>query len=234
LELANGEMRAGADLHQLVEDARMIRSMLHGLHTRYNRTVVEQAAIAGALNPEALSTKEKAQATADRVAARLDMIAEDMERGWTGHVNDDGGLRFERVLRGVKDVVVLDMGLIASTDAKRIDNMSHHLDEIYGKLPVLRRKDATETISGPISLLNTIFANGKKGLTMQRYKGLGEMNAEQLWETTLDPNARSLLQVKIGDAQDADGVFAKLMGDEVEPRREFIQENALNVSNLDV
>ena len=234
LELANGEMRAGADLHQLVEDARVIRNMLHGLNTRYNRTVVEQAAIAGALNPEALSTKEKAQETADHVAARLDLIAEDMERGWTGHVNDDGGLRFERVLRGVKDVVVLDMGLIASTDAKRIDNMSHHLDEIYGKLPVLRRKDTTETISGPIALLDTIFANGKKGLAMQRYKGLGEMNAEQLWETTLDPNARSLLQVKIGDAQDADAVFAKLMGDEVEPRREFIQDNALNVSNLDV
>ena len=234
LELANGEMRAGADLHQLVEDARTLRQLLHGLHTRYNRNVVEQAAIAGALNPEALASNEKAQQTADQVAARLDLIAEDMERGWTGHLEQDGGLRFERILRGVKDVVILDMALIASADARRINNMSHHLNEIYGKLPILRRKETSETITGPIALLDSIFASGKKGLTMQRYKGLGEMNAEQLWETTLDPNARSLLQVKVGEAADADAVFAKLMGDEVEPRREFIQDNALNVSNLDV
>ncbi len=234
LELANGEMRAGADLHQLVEDARTLRQLLHGLHTRYNRNVVEQAAIAGALNPEALASNEKAQQTADQVAARLDLIAEDMERGWTGHIEQDGGLRFERILRGVKDVVILDMALIASADARRINNMSHHLNEIYGKLPILRRKETSETITGPIALLDSIFASGKKGLTMQRYKGLGEMNAEQLWETTLDPNARSLLQVKVGEAADADAVFAKLMGDEVEPRREFIQDNALNVSNLDV
>lgn len=234
LELANGEMRAGADLHQLVEDARTLRQLLHGLHTRYNRSVVEQAAIAGALNPEALASNDKAQHTADQVAARLDLIAEDMERGWTGHIEQDGGLRFERILRGVKDVVILDMALIASADARRINNMSHHLNEIYGKLPILRRKETSETITGPIALLDSIFASGKKGLTMQRYKGLGEMNAEQLWETTLDPNARSLLQVKVGEAADADAVFAKLMGDEVEPRREFIQDNALNVSNLDV
>ena len=234
LELANGEMRAGADLRQLVEDARTLRQLLHGLHTRYNRSVVEQAAIAGALNPEALASNEKAQQTADQVAARLDLIAEDMERGWTGHLEQDGGLRFERILRGVKDVVILDMALIASADARRINNMSHHLNEIYGKLPILRRKETSETITGPIALLDSIFASGKKGLTMQRYKGLGEMNAEQLWETTLDPNARSLLQVKVGEAADADAVFAKLMGDEVEPRREFIQDNALNVSNLDV
>ncbi len=234
LELANGEMRAGADLHQLVEDARTLRQLLHGLHTRYNRSVVEQAAIAGALNLEALASNEKAQQTADQVAARLDLIAEDMERGWTGHIEQDGGLRFERILRGVKDVVILDMALIASADARRINNMSHHLNEIYGKLPILRRKETSETITGPIALLDSIFASGKKGLTMQRYKGLGEMNAEQLWETTLDPNARSLLQVKVGEAADADAVFAKLMGDEVEPRREFIQDNALNVSNLDV
>ena len=234
LELANGEMRAGADLRQLVEDARTLRQLLHGLHTRYNRSVVEQAAIAGALNPEALASNEKAQQTADQVAARLDLIAEDMERGWTGHIEQDGGLRFERILRGVKDVVILDMALIASADARRINNMSHHLNEIYGKLPILRRKETSETITGPIALLDSIFASGKKGLTMQRYKGLGEMNAEQLWETTLDPNARSLLQVKVGEAADADAVFAKLMGDEVEPRREFIQDNALNVSNLDV
>ncbi|MHC5306377.1 DNA topoisomerase (ATP-hydrolyzing) subunit B [Bartonella sp. LJL80] len=234
LELANGEMRAGADLRQLVEDARMLRQLLTGLHTRYDRAVVEQAAIAGALNPEALSTPEKAQAAADRAALRLDLIAEDMERGWTGHVGEDGGLRFERVLRGVKDVVVLDMGLIGSADARQIDRLSQRLGEVYGQPPVLRRKDKTEPMSGPVALLDSIFANGKKGLALQRYKGLGEMNAEQLWETTLDPDARSLLQVKVTDATDADSLFSRLMGDEVEPRREFIQENALSVANLDV
>jgi DNA gyrase subunit B len=108
------------------------------------------------------------------------------------------------------------------------------LKDIYDIPPVLVRRDGETEISGPRSLLDSIFAAGRKGLSMQRYKGLGEMNAEQLWETTLDPNVRSLLQVKVSDATDADGLFARLMGDEVEPRREFIQENALSVANLDI
>lgn len=234
LELSNGEARAGADLRQLAEDARLLRQLLIGLHTRYDRAVVEQAAIAGALNPEALASAEKAQAAADRTAKRLDLIAEDMEQGWSGHVAEDGGLRFERVLRGVKDVINLDIGLIGSADARQIDRLSQRLGEVYGTPPILRRKDKTEQLSGPMALLNSIFASGKKGLSLQRYKGLGEMNAEQLWETTLDPDARTLLQVKINDATDADSLFSRLMGDEVEPRRLFIQENALNVANLDV
>jgi DNA gyrase subunit B len=108
------------------------------------------------------------------------------------------------------------------------------LSELYAQPPVLRRKDASQTLSGPLALLDAVFAAGRKGLSLQRYKGLGEMNAEQLWETTLDPNARSLLLVKINDATDANALFSRLMGDEVEPRREFIQENALSVANLDV
>jgi len=131
-------------------------------------------------------------------------------------------------------VVILDAALIGSADARAIDRYTERLREVYAELPVLRRGDKAETISGPIALLEAVFATGRKGLTMQRYKGLGEMNAEQLWETTLDPNARSLLQVKITDATDADSLFSRLMGDEVEPRREFIQENALSVANLDV
>jgi len=234
LELSNGEVRASADLRQLAEDARILRQLLQGLHTRYNRAVIEQAAIAGALDIASLASPEAAQAMADRVAARLDLIAEETEKGWQGHVDEDGGLRFERVLRGVKDVTFIDHALLASADARQIEKLSHRLKEIYMTPPTLRRKDQEQVISGPLALLESIFASVKKGLTLQRYKGLGEMNSEQLWETTLDPNARSLLQVKINDANDADSLFARLMGDEVEPRREFIQENALGVANLDV
>jgi DNA gyrase subunit B len=149
-------------------------------------------------------------------------------------VTEDGGYRFERMVRGVKDVAILDMALLGSADARQIDRVASRLTEVFAEPPVLRRKDKVETLSGPMALLDAIFATGRKGLTLQRYKGLGEMNAEQLWETTLDPNVRSLLQVKVNDATDADSLFSRLMGDEVEPRREFIQENALSVANLDV
>ncbi|EJF80356.1 DNA topoisomerase (ATP-hydrolyzing) subunit B [Bartonella doshiae] len=234
LELSTGEIRTGADLRQLVEDARVLRQLLNGLHTRYNRNIVEQAAIVGAFNLESFTTPEKAQITADNVAHRLDLIADDIERGWSGQYTSDGNLCFERILRGVKDVITLDAGLINSADARQIDRVSRNLIEIYSPTPRLHRKDKTEPIFGPICLLESIFTNGKKGITLQRYKGLGEMNAEQLWETTLNPDARTLLQVKINDATDADSLFSRLMGDEVEPRRAFIQDNALSVANLDI
>ncbi|MGU3399056.1 DNA topoisomerase (ATP-hydrolyzing) subunit B [Brucellaceae bacterium D45D] len=234
LEAANGEVRAGPDLRALVEDARTLRQLLNGLHNRYDRAVVEQAAIAGLLNPEASRDDASAQASADVVAKRLDMISEETERGWSGHVTGEGGYRFERTVRGVKDVAILDMALLGSADARQIARVAERLAETFAEPPVLRRKDKTDSVSGPVALLEAIFATGRKGLTLQRYKGLGEMNAEQLWETTLDPNVRSLLQVKVNDATDADSLFSRLMGDEVEPRREFIQENALSVANLDV
>jgi DNA gyrase subunit B len=234
LEMASGEVRAGPDLRAVVDDARTLRQLLHGLHTRYDRRVVEQAAIAGLLNPDASKDNATAQRSADTVATRLDMISEETERGWTGHVMEDGGYRFERMVRGVKDVAILDMALLGSADARQIDRVAGRIAETFGEPPVLRRKDKSDTLSGPMALLDAIFATGRKGLTLQRYKGLGEMNAEQLWETTLDPNVRSLLQVKVTDATDADSLFSRLMGDEVEPRREFIQENALSVANLDV
>lgn len=232
LEMASGEVRAGPDLRSVVEDARTMRQLLAGLHTRYDRRVVEQAAIAGLLNPDASKDNETAQRSADIVAKRLDMISEETERGWEAHVTEDGGYRFERMVRGVKDVAILDMALLGSADARQIDRVAARLSEVFAEPPVLRRKDKVETLSGPMALLDAIFATGRKGLTLQRYKGLGEMNAEQLWETTLDPNVRSLLQVKVTDATDADSLFTRLMGDEVEPRREFIQENALSVANL--
>ncbi|ENP76537.1 DNA gyrase, B subunit [Brucella abortus CNGB 308] len=234
LELVTGEMRAGPDLRSVVEDARTLRQLLHGLHTRYDRSVVEQAAIAGLLNPDASRDNATAQHSADTVAKRLDMISEETERGWSGHVMEDGGYRFERMVRGVKDIAILDMALLGSADARQVDRVAGRMAEIFMEPPVLRRKDKVESLSGPVALLDAVFATGRKGLTLQRYKGLGEMNAEQLWETTLDPNVRSLLQVKVNDATDADSLFSRLMGDEVEPRREFIQDNALNVANLDV
>ncbi|MBY8916594.1 DNA topoisomerase (ATP-hydrolyzing) subunit B [Nitratireductor sp. L1-7-SE] len=238
LELSNGEVRGGQDLKQVIDDARGVRSLINGLHTRYDRSVVEQAAIAGALNAAVLADPGRAAEAVKHVAERLDMIAEDTERGWEGRVNPSnegaGGYLFERTVRGVREVVVLDSALVASADARAIDRYTARLQEIYTKSPVLRRKDKSEVISGPMALLDQVFATGRKGLTMQRYKGLGEMNAEQLWETTLDPDARSLLQVKVTDATDADSLFSRLMGDEVEPRREFIQDNALSVANLDI
>jgi len=238
LELASGEVRSGQDLKQVVEDARAVRSLINGLHTRYDRSVVEQAAIAGALNAAVLADPGRAAEAAAYVARRLDMISEETERGWQGRVNPSnegtGGYLFERVVRGVRDVAILDTALVGSADARAIDRYAPRLQAVFAKPPVLRRSDKSEVISGPMALLDAVFVTGRKGLTMQRYKGLGEMNAEQLWETTLDPDARSLLQVKVTDATDADALFARLMGDEVEPRREFIQENALSVANLDV
>ena len=238
LTLGSGEVRMGQDLHAVIEDARAVRSLLNNLHTRYSRPIVEQAAIAGALNPAILDDLGRADAMAKAIAERLDAIAEDTERGWEGRTattnEGPGGYILERTVRGVKEAAFLDMGLLHSADARALDRYAGRLAEIYGKSPVLRRKETSEVISGPMALLDAVFATGRKGLTMQRYKGLGEMNAEQLWETTLDPNVRSLLQVKISDATDADSLFSRLMGDEVEPRREFIQENALSVANLDV
>jgi len=238
LVLPSGEVRAGHDLRAVVEDALAVRSLINGLHSRYNRSAVEQAAIAGALNADVLADPGRAAEAANDVASRLDMIAEETERGWQGRVNPSndgtGGYVFERTVRGVREMVVLDAALMASADARAIDRHSMRLKEVYQGQPILKRRETSETISGPLKLLEAVFAAGRKGLTMQRYKGLGEMNAEQLWETTLDPAARSLLQVKVTDAFDADSLFSRLMGDEVEPRRDFIQENALSVANLDV
>ncbi|TNB49711.1 DNA topoisomerase (ATP-hydrolyzing) subunit B [Martelella lutilitoris] len=234
LHLASGEVRAGADLRQVIVDAIRMRNLMEGIHSRYDRAVVEQAAIAGALNAERVTDQAEAERLAADIAARLDVIAEETERGWEGFVREDGGLRFERTVRGVKEVASLDMGLIGSTDARYMDQLQKRLFEVYEKPPLLSRKNGDLTIHGPRAMLEAVFEAGRRGLTTQRYKGLGEMNAEQLWETTMDPNVRSLLQVKVSDATSADGLFSRLMGDEVEPRRDFIQDNALSVANLDI
>ena len=234
LVLADGTERAGQDLRAIVEEALSVRAALDALHSRYPRPLIEQAAIAGVLNPEVLSSAERATDAAAYIARRLDVIADETERGWVGEPTTDGGLSFTREVRGVKEAWTLDGKLIGSADALRLDRKSAHLQEIYEKPAKLRRKDGETVIHGPTSLLDAVFAFGRKGITMQRYKGLGEMNPEQLWETTLDPNVRTLLRVKVSELDEADDIFTKLMGDVVEPRRDFIRENALSVANLDV
>ena len=234
LILADGTERGGADLRAIVEEALAIRSALDALHSRYPRPLIEQAAIAGVLNPEVLASAAQAQDAAAYIARRLDVIADETERGWLGEPTADGGLSFTREVRGVKESWTLDGKLIGSADALRLDRKASHLQEIYSSPAKLRRKDGETVIFGPTSLLDAVFAFGRKGIALQRYKGLGEMNPEQLWETTLDPNVRTLLRVKVAELDEADDIFTKLMGDVVEPRRDFIRENALSVANLDV
>jgi len=233
LRLATGEERVGADLRRTIDEARLVRQTLAALHTRYNRSAVEQAAIAGALDPELAMGDGRGEALAAIVARRLDAIAEDIERGWSGRV-EAAGYVFERTLRGVKQAVVLDAGLLGSSEARRLHEHSAGLKETYEEPALLVRKGEETLISGPTGLFDAITDAGRKGVQMQRYKGLGEMNPEQLWETTLDRDVRTLLQVRVKEADAADDIFVKLMGDVVEPRREFIQENALDVANLDV
>jgi len=234
LTLHDGSQRAGPDLQDIVAKARAIRTVLDGIPGKYPHFVVEQAAIAGALNPKALAEPGQAATAAAYIARRLDLLSEETERGWTGEATDDGGLRFAREVRGVREEVLIDGPLIASADARRLDGYTAHLQEVYVKAATLRRKDEAHVIRSPSQLLEAVMAAGSKGNTIQRYKGLGEMNPDQLWETTLDRDARSLLQVKIRELDEADDLFVKLMGDVVEPRRDFIRENALSVANLDI
>ncbi|MDR3407562.1 MAG: DNA topoisomerase (ATP-hydrolyzing) subunit B [Methylovirgula sp.] len=234
LRLANGEERAGQDLRAVVEEARVIRQVLSGLHSRYDRAIVEQAAIAGALQPIPADDDPVATAHAQEIAERLDRFADELERGWSGRV-EGGAYVLTRELRGVRQVSTLDAALLASGEARRLNEHARALHDVYGLPGKLVRRSEEKPVGSPAQLVDLIMAAGQKGIShIQRYKGLGEMNAEQLWETTLDRNARSLLQVKIKEGDEADDIFVKLMGDVVEPRREFIQENALNVANLDV
>ena len=234
LQLGSGEERAGEDLRSIIEEARSVRTFIEGVHTRYDRMVLEQAAIAGALDVEMVQDDSEANAAAANVAKRLDAVSDEFERGWGGSFNGESGYLFERTVRGVKEVARLDMPLIASADARKLLTFATSLQEIYDKPATLKRKEVETVIFGPRTMLDQVFMIGRKGLALQRYKGLGEMNPDQLWETTLDPNVRTLLQVKVHEALAADDIFSKLMGDDVEPRRDFIQQNALTVANLDV
>lgn len=231
LRLGSGAEMAGQDLARVVEEARQLRRVLEAFPTHYPRHILEQAAIAGAFVPGAVDAN--LQGIADQVAERLNQIALEYERGWTGRITQDHGIRLSRILRGVEEMRTLDGPMLRSGEARKAGSFTESLKEVYGSTATLVRKDRSLAIHGPLDLLDAILKEGEKGLTLQRYKGLGEMNPDQLWETTLDPDARTLLQVKIEDAAEADDLFTKLMGDVVEPRREFIQSNALSVENLD-
>ena len=232
LRLSSGEVRAGNDLRKLVEEARTIRNLLNSLHSRYSRKVIEQAAIAGVLHPRVTGDPVNAAAAAEYIARRLDALTEETERGWTGQFNEHG-FQFERTLRGVKEVAVIDQALLGSADARRLDEFAPVLQQLYPRPTppaTLRRKDEETPIHGPVGLFEAVTGAGRKGVALQRYKGLGEMNPSQLWETTLDTHARSLLQVSVKEIDEANTIFDELMGDKVEPRRVFIEQHALTAS----
>ncbi len=233
LTLADGSQSVAQDLIHLVEQARAARALLVPMGRRVgNRMVAEQSAILGILRPETLDDPGLVE-VANALARRLDGFTPAAERGWQGTIETDG-IAVTRTLRGVSQRHVLDLGILRSGEARRLDEMTAMLQATYTRPARLAFKDETATITGPVELIDAVLAEARKGVVVQRYKGLGEMNPGQLWETTLDPNARSLLQVKLSMTEAAEEVFSTLMGDLVEPRREFIQANALKVSNLDV
>jgi len=231
----DGVQRAGNDLKDLVERARHARNLLQPLLRKVgSRTIVEQAAIAGILNPALLDDQARAQQAARYLAARLDQLAPEGERGWSGEVVAGQGFVLTRTRHGVTERRVLDAALLRSAEARRLVEAASVLQEVYQKPGKLVAKDKETIVTGPTGLVEAVMELGPKQGDIARYKGLGEMNPEQLWETTLNPDVRTLLQVKVPHADLAEETFSTLMGDLVEPRRDFIQANALQVANLDV
>jgi DNA gyrase subunit B len=229
-----GSVHAGQDLLDIVHQARDIVHQIETFDTRYSRRILEQAAIVGALDPEAVVDPARAVEIGNRIAQRLDLISDEVERGWTGEPDGQGGFVFTRTIRGVTERHEFDANLLASADARKMRQLIERTGGVFAGVATLVKKESSAQIYGPSSLYDTVAAAGRKGISLQRYKGLGEMNPEQLWETTLDPNIRTLLKVEIKEVDEANLLFSELMGDLVEPRREFIQDNALNVANLDV
>ena len=243
-----GGMRSGDDLRSLIEHGRRMRAVMRYVPRRYNPAIIEALAINGALDPE-LSHEAQAERLANTVRW---MHAQDEEGSWSGRIAEEGGFHFERLWRGVTDHHMIEAGFIGSAEARKLHSFAAEEADSYrttsrlvtakaaaaaeeagdDDLPVASKRSVA--VTRPSELLEAILASGRKGLAIQRYKGLGEMNAEQLWETTLDPDNRSMLRVEVEQADVADEIFTRLMGDVVEPRREFIQDNALNVANLDV
>ncbi len=229
----DGMQIAGAELKKMAEEARSSRYLIDTLSRQVPSKIIEQMAVRGMFDPDKYDNADKAQACAVEVAARLDEIEPEYERGWKGAF-EDGAFVFTRTLRGVTERHVVDQNILTSGEAKKLNEIAADLYDCYIKTAIFKTKDAEYKTVGPMSFSDLIAKVGRKGVSIQRYKGLGEMNPEQLWETTMDPNVRSMLQVKIEHVDQADGVFSMLMGDVVEPRRDFIQDNALEVANLDI
>ncbi len=226
LDLPDGVRRAGMDLQGVVREAKAFKAGVDRLSQRAPAFAIEQAALGGLFAESA----DLDQAMLDRVAAGLDRYAEEGDGPWSGAPGDQGAVVFNRVRRAVAETIVLEEALIRSLDARRLADRARAFDGLFNTLATFVRKDRSTSVRGPLDLLAGVLEAGRKGLSIQRYKGLGEMNPDQLWETTLDANARTLLKVQINQADEADDLFAKLMGDVVEPRREFIQENALDAA----
>lgn len=235
LQKTNGEQIAGSDLISLVENTRRARSLIATLGKKAPEKIIEQMAIYGFFEPSLIQDKAKLRTELDALAVRLDSHEAEYDKGWKAEILDDGSISFSRVLRGVKEEHIVGSSIFDAPETKMLNDLRDVLRENFGEASVLVSKNGGETrIPGPVAFVDAVMGAGKKGITIQRYKGLGEMNPEQLWETTLDPEARSLLQVKMEHLDEADETFATLMGDVVEPRKEFIQDNALNVVNLDI
>jgi DNA gyrase subunit B len=237
----DGVERAANDLRALLDEARGQRRSLQGLSAKVgNIEVVEQAAIAGALSADLLIDEDggPARDAARRTAVRLNLLAQDAERNWQGEIvrSTSGveGLVLARQHLGVDERRLIERTLLRSSEARRLDAERDALHQTYERPGELTARDKSWSITGPVSLVEAVMDLGRRGIEVQRYKGLGEMNPDQLWETTLDPEARALLQVRVSHADLAEETFSTLMGDLVEPRREFIQTNALSVANLDV
>ena len=234
LTIADGQQLAGPDLAEVTGQSVTASRMIEAVGRQVgNRDVVEQAAIAGLLNMSVLNNAE----AADYLAKRLEAIATVLEKGWQASIEGTAhgqAIVVQRRLRGITERHVIDQRIVSLAEAQHLDTMAAHLQLHYGKPAQFRFGAQSIDINGPTALAQTVFQTGRKGAQISRYKGLGEMNPSQLWETTLDPDQRILLQVTIDQEDDADNAFSTLMGEAVEERRNFIQENALRVANLDV
>ncbi|MBL4603502.1 MAG: DNA topoisomerase (ATP-hydrolyzing) subunit B [Emcibacteraceae bacterium] len=235
LTLGDGSQIAGNDLAALVDNTRLVNRVLAHVSSRYNKDIIEELAVIGALSEDILIRGNGAKEVLEKITKRLNLRAGVGEDNWTAKLDEEGdGVIFVQEIRGIKDVYHIDALFIASAEARKLNEAAAERADIFAETSVITRKEESHEIHLPSELLKYIIQYGRKGLSIQRYKGLGEMNPDQLWETTLDPDARSLLKVKINHADTADEIFSKLMGDVVEPRRAFIQDNALSVANLDV
>ena len=231
----SGEQISGKELEGLVSSAWKIKEIIKDMGQRYPVHIVEQIAIAGGFKEGLLEDQKNAQATVDYISTRLNSLENEFERGWSGSIDGKEGIIFSRLVRGVNESYVFDLSAFQSTSARALneDENTIMLQSNFNKVLNLLIKDVSKEINGPIALIDAIISEGKKGTSTQRYKGLGEMNPDQLWETTLDPEIRTLLRVRPGESENTNKLFEELMGDVVEHRRKFIQERALEVTNLD-